>query len=38
MPLDVNSYRYIRINVLETWGHTDYFWIGELDFFGMIEN
>lgn len=37
MPLDIASYRYIRLKVLETWGIVDYFWIGELDFFGMIE-
>jgi len=38
MPLDISSYRYVRVKILETWGIVDYFWIGELDFFGMIEN
>lgn len=37
MPLETASYRYIRLNVLEAWSLVDYFWIGELDFFGMIE-
>lgn len=38
MPLEAEPYRYIRIRVIETWGPVDYFWIGELDFFGQIQH
>lgn len=37
IPIDAPAVRYFRFRALSTYGVTNYFWLGEIDFFGQPE-
>ncbi len=37
VPLEAPAVRYLRVEVLETWGRTQHFAISELEFWGNYQ-
>lgn len=38
IPIDAPAVRYFRFRALSTYGVTNYFWLGEIDFFGQPQD